>query len=230
MSADPYIDQVERPELEFSEFIGLLSTAINGKMHTGLVCKVVAFNAERRTVDVDPVVKQRYTTGEREAIGVLPNIPVGYPGGGGFALTFPVAKGDHVFVSFAERSIDEWLNKGGDEIEPRDLRRFSLSDGVAVAMLESPGGTSPVDPSNLVLGQTSANGMKITIYASGKVTIGTSTAELLALIDSTLSALLTFSNAVTAGGGLPAPTAAAATALTTALTPIQASLATIKGP
>ena len=230
MSADPFIEQESEPQLELSELVDRISVAANGKMHTGLVCKVVAFDAARRTVDVDPVVKQRYTDGTRAPIGILPNIPIGYQSGGGFAVTFPIAVGDHVFVSFAERSIDEWLAQGGDEIEPRDLRRFSLSDGVAVALLESPGLTTPVDGSNMVIGQTSALGAKVTIYASGKVTIGTSAAELLALFGATLTALNTFAAAIVTGTGLPAPTAAAASVLVTQLTGISTLLDTIKGP
>ena len=230
MSADPFIEQADEPQLELSELVDRISVAANGKMHTGLVCKVVAFNAARRTVDVDPVVKQRYTDGTRAPIGILPNIPVGYQSGGGFAVTFPIAVGDHVFVSFAERSLDEWSAQGGSEIEPRDLRRFSLSDGVAVALLESPGLTTPVDGSNMVIGQTSALGARLTIYANGKITIGTSAAELLTLFDATLGALNTFAAAIVTGAGLPAPTAAAASTLVTQVTGIKALLDTIKGP
>lgn len=55
---------------------------------------------------------------------ILPDVPVVFPGGGGFALTFPVAAGDECLVVFASRCIDAWWQSGGvgEPMEPRDAR------------------------------------------------------------------------------------------------------------
>lgn len=242
MSSDPFIAQDDAPRRDLSEFLDLLTTVINGKMHTGLVARVKAFDASTRTATVTPVIKQRYVNGDREEIQPLPRVPVGYPGGGGFLMSFPLQAGDHVFVSFSERSIDEWKAHGNKGIEPQSLRRFDLSDGVIVATLEAPGATSPVSGDNMIVGEASVAGAKVTFYGNGKLTIGTTAAELLAILDGTITQLQTLNTAVSAFSGAlsgavdPVVTAAAAT-LTGALTPITAALAalksqlsTIKGP
>ncbi len=62
---------------------------------------------------------------------VITNVPVVWPGAGGFRLTFPIATGDTVLLVFSDRSLDVWLAKGG-EVDPGDPRRHALSDAIAI--------------------------------------------------------------------------------------------------
>ena len=59
-----------------------------------------------------------------------------FPGGGGFALTFPVAAGDECLVVFASRCIDAWWQSGGVG-EPMEPRMHDLSDGFALVGVRS---------------------------------------------------------------------------------------------
>jgi hypothetical protein len=227
MSADPYIEQPDDAGRDLPGLLDLHAKQICGKIHTGLVCQVQSFR-DNGTANVQPVTMGRFINGDRFTLPVLVNVPISYPGGGGFRITFPLAPGDFVFVSFSERSIDEWKSQGGRNIAPQSLRRFDLSDGVIVAFLEPPGQADPIDTENFVLGQKAVGGMNLTIYANGKVTIGTSTTELLDLVDQTLTALDVFTTGLAAS--LDAATVSSAAALKITLGLISTALSTIKGP
>jgi len=227
-------DQRLEDDLEASAFIDLLTQNINGKMHTGLVCRVEKFSGSGRpTIDVLPVTKARFSDGTRFELPVLPGVPVHYPAGGGLGMTFPLSAGDEVFVSFNERSIDEWKAQGGTGIEPRDLRRFDLSDGVAV----SHHNVTDVDASNLVVGEL-PTGMQMCI-GSGQVSIGTPTVELLTEIatslnqlNTSLTALVTFATATSAAAVEPTLAPASSSlvaALTAPLVNLTAAIAKIQG-
>jgi phage baseplate assembly protein gpV len=62
---------------------------------------------------------------------LLLNVPIQYPSGGGFTLTFPIAAGDECVVLFNDRSIDNWLAQGAGQ-PPNIGRVHDLSDGIAI--------------------------------------------------------------------------------------------------
>jgi len=66
----------------------------------------------------------------------LVDVPIVWPRAGGFALTFPIKKGDEVLIVFASRCIDSWWQNGGVQV-PAEIRFHDLSDGFAI-----PGPTS----------------------------------------------------------------------------------------
>lgn len=105
------------------------------EVHTAIPCRVEAYNATAQTVDCKPMLKRRVPTedgpGPLESLPVLPDVPVAFPRGGGFFMSFPLAKGDFVFVVFAERSIGEWRGKGA-EVDPVDTRMHPLDGAVAI--------------------------------------------------------------------------------------------------
>lgn len=105
-------------------------------VHTGLPGRVVSFDAAKQTAKVQPAIK-RIWIGDDEgdepveaALPECPDVPVHFPGGGGYVLTFPVAPGDDCLLVFAERAIDFWWEKGGVQ-KPSEFRMHDLSDGFA---------------------------------------------------------------------------------------------------
>lgn len=88
-----------------------------------------------QTVSVQPAVQGvvRSPGGRRRLVDlpVLIHVPLVWPRGGGFALTFPVAAGDEVLVVFSARAIDSWWQSGGVGA-PVEARTHDLSDGFAV--------------------------------------------------------------------------------------------------
>lgn len=61
---------------------------------------------------------------------LLADVPILYPSGGGFTLTFPITVGDEVLVHFSSRCIDSWWQNGGIGV-PIEMRMHDLSDGFA---------------------------------------------------------------------------------------------------
>lgn len=102
---------------------------------TALPAIVQSFDAALQTVTVQPAVRGtvRRQDGSRAAIElpVLPGVPVIFPGGGGYTLTFPIQPGDECIVVIASRCIDSWWLAGGIQ-DPADVRMHDLSDGFAV--------------------------------------------------------------------------------------------------
>ena len=105
-------------------------------VHTCVPGIIVSFDATTQTAQVQPALQRIFT--ERGAVN-LPlcvDVPVAFPGGGGFFLTFPVAPGDECLLWFAERAIDLWHALGGTQ-PPAEYRLHDLSDGMAIVGLNS---------------------------------------------------------------------------------------------
>lgn len=138
------MDQKERS----ADTTAALKTALSGwqrGMWTAMPGIILDFNPADCTATVQVaitavVLKQDPKTGKQTptntTITPLPKVPVIFPGGGGFSLTFPIAEGDEVLVVFASRCIDAWWQSGGvqNQIEQR---AHDLSDGIAIAGLRS---------------------------------------------------------------------------------------------
>ena len=102
---------------------------------TALPGTVTAVDLDTQTVSVQPAVQARITEpGGASRLADLPllvDVPIVWPRGGGFALTFPVQPGDEVLVVFAARCIDAWWQSGGSAA-PAEDRMHDLSDGFAI--------------------------------------------------------------------------------------------------
>ncbi len=117
-----------------------------GGLHTCLPGYVLAYDRTTQTCDVQPSVRGRV----QQADGVisevdlpaLKGVPVAFPSGASFSLTFDLTVGDPVVVMFAERAIDVWKgNQPATIVGVQEPRRFDLSDAYAI-----PGGRPPVAP------------------------------------------------------------------------------------
>ncbi len=102
---------------------------------TSLPGIVQSFDPDAETVTVQPSIRGRIEQPDGSVISVnlplLVDVPVVFPGGGGFTLTFPVKDGDECLVVFASRCIDAWWQSGGIG-EPLEPRMHNLSDGFAL--------------------------------------------------------------------------------------------------
>lgn len=94
----------------------------------------------------------RTPLGLTEFVEVTPliNVPVIFPNGGGFSLTFPVKPGDECLVIFAARCIDFWWQSGGVQ-QQGDRRMHDINDGFALVGARSqPRRLSPAPNANAV--------------------------------------------------------------------------------
>lgn len=109
------------------------------ELHTGLPAKVVSYDPSKQSAEVSPLLKRAYEDPEDpeattvRTIPVISNVPVVFPAGGGWSLTYDLAPGDIVYLAFSERSLDRWLEApSGVAVDPVSARRFDLSDAVAL--------------------------------------------------------------------------------------------------
>jgi hypothetical protein len=102
---------------------------------------IQSFNAALQEATVQIAIQQVVAispTGVQtiQSYPVLASVPVYFPSGGGFTLTFPVSPGDECLVIFNDRQIDNWLTSGAGNA-PSVPRLHDLSDGVALVGLRN---------------------------------------------------------------------------------------------
>lgn len=123
-----------------AEVIRAAIQAHDADLHVSIPAEVVRADLARGQVDVRPLVKEVLAAGDGARVAfsvpVIADVPIVWPGAGGYRLTFPVVAGDTVLLVFSDRSLDAWLTRGG-EVDPGDDRRHALSDAVAIPGLRS---------------------------------------------------------------------------------------------
>ncbi|AMQ94641.1 baseplate protein [Aggregatibacter actinomycetemcomitans] len=100
-------------------------------LHTALPAKVVSFDPAKQTVTLAVQIKMQLADGSGADIPPLVDVPVSFPRGGGFAVTFPLQAGDEGIAIFSERCIDGWWHSGGASL-PLDFRLHDLSDAMFI--------------------------------------------------------------------------------------------------
>ena len=161
-------------------------TALDAKqaeMWTALPGIVTGYNAAVATCTVQPAVRGQ-VQGESGAwagvdLPLLVDVPVVFPRGGGFTLTYPIQSGDECLVVFSSRCIDGWWQDGGVANAP-DSRMHDLSDGFALVGPRSQAGrlNPPAHAENVQLrsddGETYVEltpGGEITAKAQSSITL-----------------------------------------------------------
>lgn len=115
---------------------------MQSNINTSIPCIVNSFDKARQTVNVKPVVQlSKSVNGKTEYFEMteLINVPVLFPGGAGFSITYPIVEGDECLVVFSQKSYDNWFDSGkvSKAVEDVVSRRHDLSDGIAIVGLRS---------------------------------------------------------------------------------------------
>ncbi len=162
--SDPTQAAQETPPLDEVIRQAFRSAALG--LHTWLPAQVTKVRGNS-LVDVQPLLKVKFISGEIKPMPVLQAVPVEHPRGSAWGIKLPVAVGDYGRVSFCERSLDAWSVKGG-LVDPQDTRHHALSDGVFIPGLYPNSQPIAGDPTDLIILDS---GAKITLKASGKFKI-----------------------------------------------------------
>ena len=141
---------------------------------TALPAQVTSVNLTRMTVECQVTVQARIKQPDLSYVWVtmppLVDVPIVFPQGGGYILTFPIAVGDEVLVILASRCIDGWWQSGGVQIPP-DFRMHDLSDGFALVGPRSQARlVGSINPSAVEL-RNESGGTRVAIQSNGNVTI-----------------------------------------------------------
>jgi len=115
----------------------ILRTAIRAetaRIHTQAPARIVSYDASQQRATVQLLVDHARQDDEKNvdqyAAAQIPNVPVVFPTGGGFSITWPINPGDEGWLEFSERSIDEFKTSKQSRYTPKSLRRFDLTDAV----------------------------------------------------------------------------------------------------
>ena len=155
----------------------ILAEAIRSRLldvHTALPGKIVKYDKATQLADVQLMIKRALLNDKNavvnEDLPILPDIPVAFPRGGDFFVSFPLAAGDHVMVIFQESSIDAWQSQGPTSlpVSPGDSRRHSLTGGVAIpCMYPNTDVLTDANSNDMVVGRD--GGAQIHIRTNGKI-------------------------------------------------------------
>lgn len=98
------------------------------QIHTALPARVLKFNANDNTVQIELMINELKRDGISVVIPPLDDVPVQFFRGGEFVITTPINVGDFGLCIFAERCIDSWFINATKN-EPLDFRLHDYSDG-----------------------------------------------------------------------------------------------------
>lgn len=194
--------------------------------------KVVKVDVSAGKCDVQPLIKRKFGDGTIVDLPVITNVPIANYRAGKAAVYLPLHVGDMVQLTFAQRSLDIWLSKGGT-VDPKDPRKHHISDAIAypgVYPFSDP--PSGADANNIVIKNDQA---VLTVLPSGKFKIANSSDELLDCLVNICTQLETMNqnlfDAMTATllGSQPLSTKAAFQTIKTEITTLKSKITGLKG-
>lgn len=114
----------------------MLMDAVSSQIRVSLPGVIQSFDATEQTVSVQPAIQEVVSKPDlsksNTSLPLLVDVPLVFPRGGGFSLTFPVAKGDECLIVFADLDIDSWWQNGGSNNAQNLLLRHDLSNAFAI--------------------------------------------------------------------------------------------------
>lgn len=127
----------------FNDTIIGTRAAIDGALAdvwTSLPGKVISYDATKQTAAIQVCVQAKVLSKDGVwsdlVLSPCEDVPVCFPGGGGFTMTFPIAAGDEGIITFAARCIDGWFQQGGSQPQA-ELRMHDPSDGMFIPGIRS---------------------------------------------------------------------------------------------
>ena len=98
-------------------------------LYIGMPGRLEAYDSATGRGQVKPLIMEPNQKGVLQALKPISGVPVVMPGGGSASLYLPPAVGDTGWISFSHRSMENWLDRGGDAT-PGDPRIMDMSDAV----------------------------------------------------------------------------------------------------
>ncbi len=120
---------------DLSEAVRLMVRAALLDMQTAMPVHIVEYNALGAYATCQPLTRayipQQDGSFKWVQLPLLIYVPVVFPRGGGYTLTFPIKPGDEGLCVFSSRAIDAWWTSGGIQNQV-ELRHHDLSDGFVI--------------------------------------------------------------------------------------------------
>lgn len=103
------------------------------QLYTGMPAIVESYNPEDCTVDCYPAIYAIEKDGVVQKEQILEAVPVIFPSASDVAITFPIKKGDSVWLQFSMRDMTRWLEGDEEYSVPPTMRKHNMNDAVAFA-------------------------------------------------------------------------------------------------
>lgn len=118
-----------------SQFAAQLETAIDTAfatklqdVHTCLAGILQSYDPATNTATVQPAIGRISRDNGFVNLPLCLDVPVQWPCGGGFLMTFPLHQGDEVILHVSEQALDNWFVAGGTQPPLIDEPTHCLSD------------------------------------------------------------------------------------------------------
>lgn len=139
-------------------------------VRVGMPGEIVSFDKETQLAQVKPLLSDQIFDADGAvgsvALETLQGVPVVFEGAASFAATWPVAAGDPCWLTFSDRSLDQWFERGG-VVDPGDERGHDIADPIAFLGVRSkPGALTHFDATRAVWGGTGATAPRIAVDGS----------------------------------------------------------------
>ena len=115
----------------FSEAIQFAIRSELGRVHTCMPGIVESYDPTGPTVDVLPALQEQLPDGSFESQPIVVSVPVMFMRTARFHCSFPIEPGDTVLLLFSEAALEEFQHSG-KEAAPSSLRKFALTDAIAI--------------------------------------------------------------------------------------------------
>ena len=154
------------------------------EVHTATVGVIESYDPATQTATVRPVVERATPgsdgTSRHEALPVLPRVPVIFPRGGSWAITWSLVPGDSVLLVSLEQDASGWrAGREGATVQSGDTRRHHLAHSVAIPGLypraapveDAPPAVATGATSRMSLGAVASNATRLHLHGDGRLTI-----------------------------------------------------------
>ena len=121
-------------ETDYSNLAQAIRFAIRQSLKDLYTCMpgiVESYDAETRRAVVKGALRVVTTNKEEVEREAIHNVPVMFPSGGGFTMTFPLERGDPVLLLYSQRGLANWKKTLG-VAAPDTIGFFSEKDAFAI--------------------------------------------------------------------------------------------------
>lgn len=98
-------------------------------LHTSMPASIVSYDRTKQKASIQPLLKRRTKDGVVFSYPVITNVPCYFPRTSTYQHTFELKPNDTGLLIISERSLDRWLEVGG-EVDPGDPRKHDFTDGI----------------------------------------------------------------------------------------------------
>lgn len=201
-------------------------------LHTAIDAIIVTYDASKKTCSCKPVTKRaiKFRTEDEvahEELPIIQNVPVMFPEGSLFHITWPLLPGDSVQLVFNEVS-NAAYRETGKPSEPGDLRRHSLSYPRAYPGPGSNARITAAHPTKMVIGTKDGTTQILIDPITGQVQLGAEAAVSPVVLNVALLAYLQALELVIAALSAVPGMASVVSTFTGAATALKAALGSTK--